>query len=88
MTTSLHAANVALIHQAHANGCAMAYRSEISDPFTGIRGVGYGESPREAFNDARVDFQAQAASVTRQALREAEAGFARIEAHAAHATAE
>ena len=80
MSTSTHAANVSLIHQGHENGCTKEWRCEIHDPCTHVSGIGYGDSEREAYNDAKVDFQDNAASVTRQALREANEGFERIEA--------
>lgn len=83
MSTSTHASNVSLMHQGNENGCTKAYRCEIRDSYTTVYGLGYGDTPREAYNDARVDFQDNAASATRLALREAEEGFERIEAQAA-----
>jgi hypothetical protein len=84
MATSTHAGNVSLIHQGSENGCTKAWRCEIRDSYTTVYGLGYGDTPREALNDAKVDFQDNSASATRLALREAEEGFARIEAQALH----
>lgn len=84
MTTSTHAANVTLVHQGNENGCTKAYRCHINDPFTHVYGIGYGDSEREAFNDARVDFQDSAERFVRLALKDADEGFERIEAQVAH----
>lgn len=78
MSTTYTAKNITIIHQGNENGCTKAYRCEIKDPYTNLYGTGYGDSPREALNDAKVDLQDNAASFLRTALKDADEGFERL----------